>query len=189
MGDEIWKSLESMGFLGYEVSNYGKIRSYRRYPEGRLIKLSRNKSGYLDFSARALDGTFKKVNVHIAVARMFLGHTETGRYVVVNHINENKLDNRVENLEIVTNRYNSIYSIDKSKTSSKYIGVTLDNRSNRWIVSISFKAKRIHLKSLPIEFEYEGGQTYIEAKKIINKYPNMNVDEMIVLLKALGLKD
>jgi len=41
----------------------------------------------------------------------FLNHTPCGHKLIVDHINENKLDNRVENLQLITNKQNVIKSI------------------------------------------------------------------------------
>ena len=59
----------------------------------------------------------------------FKGHKPCGYELLVNHINKNKLDNRLENLEVVTNRDNIEHSY--GKFSSKYYGVSR-TKYNRW---------------------------------------------------------
>ena len=60
--------------------------------------------------------------------------------LVVNHINNNKLDNRLENIEIVTSRENS--NLKHIKSSSKYVGVSwCKKRNGKWHSSITFKKK------------------------------------------------
>jgi hypothetical protein len=61
----------------------------------------------------------KYVSVHSLVAEAFLGHIRDGRYStgIVNHINEDKLDNRVENLEVISQRENTIKYKNKRRSN------------------------------------------------------------------------
>jgi deoxycytidylate deaminase len=64
---------------------------------------------------------------------------------VIDHINNNKLDNRRENLQIVSlseNSKNKTKLIDKS---SKYQGVSFDKNANKWAASISYNKKTIRI--------------------------------------------
>lgn len=70
---------------------------------------------------------------------------------VVDHINGNKLDNRVANLRICTNRENSCNRPKKSNCSSQYIGVC--KRGNKWSASIKHKQKLIWLGTYASEEE------------------------------------
>lgn len=64
---------------------------------------------------------------------------------VVDHINNNPLDNRKCNLRIVTKKQNSMnVSVSKNATS-KYIGVSWCKNSNKWSCQISVNRKKIHL--------------------------------------------
>lgn len=96
--EEIWKVIP--GYQGiYEVSNLGKVKSLRN---NKLLSPSKE-HGYLKTSLRK-DGRQRKFAIHQLVAMAFLGHEPCGHKVVVNHINFNKLDNRVENLQIINNK-------------------------------------------------------------------------------------
>jgi len=64
---------------------------------------------------------------------------------VIDHINNNKLDNRRENLRIVTHSENSRNRIKKENTSSLYYGVSFDQNSNKWAASISYNKKTIRI--------------------------------------------
>lgn len=147
---EIWKDIQGNGCYGrkikdYEVSNKGRIRK-----NGKLIKPKLN-DGYLyiPFIGR----------IHILVAESFLNHIKSGHKIVVDHIDENKLNNNVNNLQLLSHRDNTNKSIDKTKTTSKYIGVTYTN--NKWRSRIGIKGKRIHLGYFLDE--YEAHLAYQEA--------------------------
>ena len=66
-----------------------------------------------------------------------------GRWEFVDHINHNTLDNRKENLRIVTPRDNSRNL--KKESSSKYIGVSWNKREQKWRAYIYIDGKQKHL--------------------------------------------
>lgn len=103
MMNEIWKTIPN--FEDYEASNMGRIRSKPRdtrnqYKEG-VIKTPRN-GIYLTVILYKNGIRFQKT-VHRLVAETFFG---VNNELVVNHINENKHDNRLSNLEFVTLKEN-----------------------------------------------------------------------------------
>lgn len=97
---------EIMGVSGYFVTPNGEVFSARKYPKsGKIIKLKpmKNTNGYLVVDLRKGGGTMK--SIHRIVAETFLdGWGET-----VNHINGDKLDNRLENLEWCSFRENQLH--------------------------------------------------------------------------------
>ena len=126
--NEIWKPVR--GYEGmYEVSNYGNVRSmnYNHTGEVRNMKTETNKNGYKQVNL-CKDGKQKLPTVHRLVAQAFLPNPEN--LPQVNHINENKSDNRVENLEWTTREKNVRHGtgIQRSaeKRSKKVNQYTLD---------------------------------------------------------------
>lgn len=111
---EVWKDIP--GYEGkYQASNLGRIKSLpKRKGKGigyvkdeEILKASVEKYGY----ARVVlhkDGVKKKYQVHRLVAKTFIPNPEQKGYV--NHINCNKADNRVENLEWCTDSENMIHA-------------------------------------------------------------------------------
>ena len=61
----------------------------------------------------------------------------------VDHINGNKLDNRLENLRIVTPQQNNMNKTSSKNSTSQYIGIYLYNK--KWRASIKVNNKNIHL--------------------------------------------
>ena len=114
--EEIWKDVK--GFEGrYQVSNMGRVRSLDRWSlderphfiKGMMLKPSPNKGrGYLRVSLSDGHRNYKHYEVHRLVALQFVPGYKEG--LVVNHKNEVKTDNRAENLEWCTYKYNLNYS-------------------------------------------------------------------------------
>lgn len=99
--DESWKNID--GWPGkYMISTSGQIRSYiNTGPRGKILKPYPCKQGYL----RVRFGKKTKA-VHRLVLETFLGPSD----LEVNHINGNKSDNRLENLEYLTRSENMIHA-------------------------------------------------------------------------------
>lgn len=103
---ETWKPIPS--FPRYEVSNLGRVRSVRFKT---LTKLIKQNGGYLRFKATITTDTkqYKKhFSVHRCVAEAFLGPPPSPKHQV-NHINKIRTDNRLENLEWVTQSQNELH--------------------------------------------------------------------------------
>lgn len=114
METEIWKKIE--GYENYEVSNEGRVRSlnYHRSGEMKVLRLEKTKNGYLQVSLYK-DEKPKRFKVHRLVATAFLTNSDNLPYI--NHKNEDKTDNRVENLEWCTIKYNNSYGTRIQKVS------------------------------------------------------------------------
>lgn len=108
---EVWKDV--VGYEGkYQVSNQGNVKSlfWHRKKEERLLKLDRDRRGYVTCFLYE-DGIRKQFSVHRVVAMAFIPNLDNKSQV--NHINGNKADNRVENLEWCTNRENQDHASEK----------------------------------------------------------------------------
>lgn len=108
---ETWADIDGYEKL-YQVSTLGRVRSLDRLVrngngyrlrKGRILKPQLNGSGYQQVHL-SKDGNAKNYQVHQLVAQAFIPNPL--QLPQVNHINENKVDNRVENLEWCDRSYN-----------------------------------------------------------------------------------
>jgi len=106
---ETWKSVQQN--KNYEISNFGNIRSldrismWRGVPKlfkGKILKLCKNGQGY--HQVILYNNKVKKsVKIHRMVAEAFCNGDKS---LDVDHINQNRQDNRAENLRFVTDSQN-----------------------------------------------------------------------------------
>ena len=117
MENEIWKDIR--GYEGiYQVSNLGRVKSLEREvmrSNGRITYLKecilkpRIRKGYLVLNL-SLKGKKKTFAVHRLVARAFIPNPENKP--TVDHINENKLDNKLSNLRWATQEEQIGYAME-----------------------------------------------------------------------------
>ena len=119
--DEQWKDIPNYeGF--YQISNNGKVRSLDRYVKrkghgvvflnGGIRPSNKNKNGYLQIGL-SKNGETKRFYIHRLVAQLFLENPLNLNEV--NHLDHNKENNCVENLEWTTHKDNLIYTCKNGK--------------------------------------------------------------------------
>lgn len=81
--------------------------------------------------------------VHQLVAIAFHNHIPNGHKLVVDHIDFNKLNNRADNIRVISNRENT--NRKHLKSSSVYTGVSWFKPSNSWRSQVRVNGKQIHL--------------------------------------------
>lgn len=104
MHQEIWKRVE--GFHDYEISNHGRVKSYKRNSIN-LLNENPDSRGYLFVRLRK-DDKYTHFFIHRLVALMFIPNLENKPQV--NHKDGKKNNNHIDNLEWVTNRENQIHA-------------------------------------------------------------------------------
>lgn len=123
MIDEIWKPVKDFEGL-YEVSNLGRVRSLPKpinykgiktvLYKGKVLKGSQDKAGYIHVILHKNTKPYVRL-VHRLVAVAFIPNPNN--YREVNHINANKTDNRVENLEWCTCQQNKDHAVKNGLTA------------------------------------------------------------------------
>ena len=145
---EIFKDIP--GYEGlYQVSNIGNVKSIIYKKERILIPRINNKGYYQILLARNGVNTTKTIHQLVAIA--FLNHTTDNRKIVVDHIDNVKLNNNLNNLQVITNRENC--SKDIKLGTSKYIGVTWHKPSKRWRAQIRINGIKKHIGMFDDELE------------------------------------
>lgn len=127
MEPEIWKDIEE--FKGYyQISNYGNIRSLdrivnngysKRLIKGKVLTLYVNINGYYD-AVGSIEQRHFHLRPHTEVAKAFLGYIKS-EDTCVNHIDENKLNNHISNLSIVSYKDNSNHGTCIKRSKDKIV--------------------------------------------------------------------
>lgn len=136
---EVWKQYPDYDFI--EVSNLGRVRTKDRYVpykgskrliKGRVLKRQLKKSGYMQVTFK-VNGKNIYLLVHRAVAICFLPNPDN--LLEVNHIDCDRTNNRVDNLEWCTSQYNSAYR-DK-------LGHFVNNNPGHPVFAVNLKTVKI----------------------------------------------
>jgi len=139
-----------IGYEGsYQVSNLGNVRSLK-FGKVKQMKLGLGTTGYCKVRL-SLGGVCKTNEVHQLVAIAFLNHTPCGTETVIDHINHIRIDNRVENLRLVTHRFDSSHL--KKKGTSQYTGVSWHKGNKKWQSQIVINGKLKYLGSFTDEID------------------------------------
>lgn len=111
MTKELWKDIDGYNGL-YQISTLGRIKSFH-YGKEKILKTRKHPSGY-----QLVNLKNKTFRVHYLVAKAFLENINN--YKEINHKNENKSDNSVDNLEWCTRKYNCNYGSLPKKVANRF---------------------------------------------------------------------
>lgn len=177
--NEIWVKCTPI----HEISNLGNLRNIS---SKKLLKLRKGTTGYLETKIRNFKGKkFYHLKIHRLVALYFLPNPFMKKEV--NHIDGNKLNNRVDNLEWVSHKENMIHASKinliskKPRTlgkklgkTSKYFNVSWDKTRNKWYAKITINKKIIEPKRFDSE---EEAALYVNY--LIDKYESKQTKNII----------
>jgi len=158
-----WKDIN--GYEGeYHISNCGKVKSLK-FSKERILKPNKDKVGYYNVNL-SKEGKKKIFKIHLLVWDHFGSGKRNGMKLQVDHIKEkDKSNNHIDNLQLLNPRYNIIKSKDKTKTSSKYLGVSWSKRDNKWLSSIYINGKYKYLGYFDNEYD-----AHLAYKKELETY-------------------
>lgn len=173
---EEWKDIP--GYEGlYKVSSLGRVKSLNRIANRscgmvqpvreRILKQS-TRYKYKSVTMHDHNKYQRSWRVHQLVAMAFLNHNPCGFDMVVDHIDEDKHNNNLSNLRLVTNGENT--TRNRNGKHSKYRGVTFNKSDSKWKAMIFIDGKIRTIGSFATE--EEAGEAYkdISSGADINKY-------------------
>lgn len=167
---EVFKDIP--GYPNYQVSNYGNIKSLPRkiktkgdvwwLTEERILKPGKDKKSY--FIVALCEKNKKRTHyIHRLVWDYFGKGERDGLVLQIDHIDNNKHNNKITNLRLVTNRLNCAKGWLLKKTTSKYTGVSWHKFSKTWRSDIYINSKSNFLGYFKTELE--ASEAYQEALK------------------------
>lgn len=126
--EEIWKDIK--GYEGlYQASNLGRVRSFRNSSrkkcEPYILSPGKINSGYLNVVLNK-NGVRQTLKLHRLIAETFIPNPNN--LSDVNHKDENKLNNCVDNLEWMSHKDNMNYGTLKSRLKNKHINSELSKK-------------------------------------------------------------
>jgi len=160
MGKEIFKDIK--GFYGiYQISNLGRVKSLESQMihssklkhvtlKEKILKNNLGNNGYMRVGLYK-KGVQSKRMIHQLMAEAFLNHKVKGTKLVCDHIDNDKLNNKLENIQIISFREN--ISKDIRIGTSKYIGVSWNSSRKKWLSQIMINKKILFLGYFKNELE------------------------------------
>jgi hypothetical protein len=155
--NEIWVKTNEYDY-NYYFSNMGRIKL-----GDKIIKQYLDRNFYCLCSLK-INGKPKLFRIHRIIAKCFIENKYNKAQI--NHINSNPKDNRIENLEWVSNSENNIHKFLNKNKSSIYVGVTYCKRDKKWLAQIQINKKKIRIGYFNTELEAH--ESYLEYKRLNN---------------------
>ena len=147
-----------IGYEGkYMITNLGRVWSIVKH---KFNSIGNHTLGYKVVNLK-VNGKQKTFLIHRLIAIHFIENPIPTEYNMVDHINRVKTDNRIDNLRWCNQSLNNRNMKKRKNTSSKFKGVILDKRDNKWQSEIKINKVR---KCLGRHFTEE------EAAKAYNQY-------------------
>ena len=135
---EIWKEIKD--FNNYQISNLGRVKNNF----GKILK-PQLRHGYYDIGLYNEEYKLrpKLIKIHRLVAETFIPNPNN--YPVVNHKDENKINNSVNNLEWCTTKYNLNYGKRNNKIRKRVLQFDSNNNFIKEYNSITEASKECNI--------------------------------------------
>ncbi len=168
------------GWAGYKATNQGEIISCPRKWQTKymILKPMEDINGYL-YVGLSKNGKAKSIKVHKLIALTFIGIRPNR--LVINHIDRNRKNNKISNLEYITTRENVNHSFIDKKISSQYPGVCFYKKNKQWGAYIQIKKEK-HFLGLFKE-ENNAANAY---KQALNTHNNGQSIEPFLVKPKIG---
>lgn len=140
--EEIWRQILDSN---YAISNYGNVKSVLT---NQILKTWMNEYGYAGVSFRIRGKKYTKI-IHLLVWDIFGDKPRNGMKLQVDHKDENKVNNRIDNLQLLTPRQNTIKSVPTR--TSRFTGVHWASDRNKWRAAVHLNGKQKLLGSYVCE--------------------------------------
>ena len=111
---EIWKDVPEFEGI-YQISSFGKLKSFKKDPDGRILSNVNKKGGYLSVVLKSGTKT-KYTRIHNLMVLVFW-EIKTTYLIHVHHMDENKQNNRLDNFEILTSHDHHLISIQNNSNA------------------------------------------------------------------------
>ena len=169
---EIWKDIPNYEGI-YQVSSFGRVKSLEiknlnklgveRTLKEKIRKTPQNKRGYKSVMLRK-NGKYTSFPVHKLVAIVFLNHKPCGMKLVVDHIDNDNTNNKVENLQVISNRENVSKGFKLRFKTSMFTGVSWSIKAKKWRAAFGNNGKYYHIGYYKCEFK-----AYLAYQKELKK--------------------
>nr|AAL73456.1 endonuclease [Tetrahymena thermophila] len=164
---DVWKTIED--YPDYQISSQGRVKKIKT---GKILKINVDSNGYYLINL-CKNKVFKTYSMHRIVAKHFISNPQQLKNV--DHINNDKLDNRIGNLRWVTNQQNRMNQLKTKKpTSSIYKGVFLIKKYNLWKAQIKINKKKFYLGQF--QTQEEAALAYnAKAIELFGEFAKLNI--------------
>jgi hypothetical protein len=153
MGEQ-WKTM--IDYPNYSISNLGAVRNDTTK---KILKNHLDFRGYLS-TTLCKNGKGKAFKHHRLLAQHFIPNLNN--YPEIDHVNNIRTDNQLENLRWVSTEQNGRNKKKKTNTSSQYQGVSWWERDKKWKARITINKKTKHIGVFATELEaFSAWKTYV----------------------------
>lgn len=141
--NEIWIDIKGFENI-YQISSFGNVMSFW-FGKEKILKPQKVGGGYHAVSLYKKGCVIRVIPIHKLIAIYFYNHKPNGFKIVVDHIDNDKLNNHVNNIQLISHRKNTSKDQKKHNRSSQYVGVDWSKKDKKWRARILINGNRKYL--------------------------------------------